>query len=396
MNRKTRNLHFGLFSAGLFSFYLLTCAIALSLSASGQDISDFDRRLKKIKEEINLLQEKLQEEKQKETSLLSQLNQLSLEKKLLLTEINLNVAERQKIDKEVARLRGEINSLRQKLNQQKQQMEKTLVSLYKYGRLNWADFFLRADSLTSIIAENKRFELLVEHQNSVLNEYLRTEANLNESTRQLETKRRELQKLYDQAEEKRQALENKERSLREFTLRVQRNKLLFEQSIKEYQERAEQLQALMDKIIKQEVTLPFRFVPFYEKKGKLPWPLIGKIITHFGLQRHPQFNTVTLNNGIEIAPVGQDRTVRAVHAGKVVYADNFQGYGDLVIVDHGLNYYSLYGHCADFLINKGDWVQEGQPIAIAGDSGSLKGLCLYFEIRYKTKALDPLQWLRKR
>jgi len=394
MKRKTTKLPLGLFSLGLFSLYLLTSAFAFS--ASAQDISDFDSRLKKIKEEINLLQKKLQEEKQKETSLLSQLNQLSLEKKLLLTELNLNLAERQKIDKEVARLRGEINALRQKLAAQKQQMEKTLVSLYKYGRLNWVDFFLRADSLTSIIAENKRFELLVEHQNSILNEYLRTEANLSESTRQLETKRGELQKLYDQAEEKRQALENKERSLREFTLRVQRNKLLFEQTIKEYQERAEQLQALMDKIIKQEVTLPFRFVPFYEKKGKLPWPLTGRVITPFGLQRHPQFNTVTLNNGIEIAPVGQDRTVRTVHAGKVVYADNFQGYGDLVIVDHGLNYYSLYGHCAEFLINKGDWVQEGQPIAIAGDSGSLKGLCLYFEIRYKTKALDPLQWLRKK
>lgn len=394
MKRKTRKLPLGLFNLGLLSFYLLTSAFAFS--ASAQDITDFDSRLKKIKEEINLLQGKLQEEEQKETSLLSQLNQLSLEKKLLLTELNLNLAERQKIDKAVARLRGEINALRQKLAGQKQQMEKTLVSLYKYGRLNWVDFFLRADSLTSIIAENKRFELLVEHQNSILNEYLRTETNLSESTRQLETKRGELQNLYDQAEEKRQALENKERSLREFTLRVQRNKLLFEQTIKEYQERAEQLQALMDKIIKQEVTLPFRFVPFYEKKGKLPWPLTGKVITLFGLQRHPQFNTVTLNNGIEIAPVGQDRTVRTVHAGKVVYADNFQGYGDLVIVDHGLNYYSLYGHCAEFLINKGDWVQEGQPIAIAGDSGSLKGLCLYFEIRYKTKALDPLQWLRKK
>jgi len=394
MKRKTRKLPLGLFNLGLLSFYLLTSAFAFS--ASAQDITDFDSRLKKIKEEINLLQGKLQEEEQKETSLLSQLNQLSLEKKLLLTELNLNLAERQKIDKAVARLRGEINALRQKLAGQKQQMEKTLVSLYKYGRLNWVDFFLRADSLTSIIAENKRFELLVEHQNSILNEYLRTETNLSESTRQLETKRGELQNLYDQAEEKRQALENKERSLREFTLRVQRNKLLFEQTIKEYQERAEQLQALMDKIIKQEVTLPFRFVPFYEKKGKLPWPLTGKVITPFGLQRHPQFNTVTLNNGIEIAPVGQDRTVRTVHAGKVVYADNFQGYGDLVIVDHGLNYYSLYGHCAEFLINKGDWVQEGQPIAIAGDSGSLKGLCLYFEIRYKTKALDPLQWLRKK
>ncbi len=120
------------------------------------------------------------------------------------------------------------------------------------------------------------------------------------------------------------------------------------------------------------------------------------MITSFGLQKHPRFNTITFNNGIEIVPKNNDRTIKAIHAGKVVYADTFQGYGDLIIIDHGLNYFSLYGHCAECLVTKGDWVKEGQPIAIAGDTGSLKGICLYFEIRYKTKALDPLQWLRKR
>jgi septal ring factor EnvC (AmiA/AmiB activator) len=69
----------------------------------------------------------------------------------------------------------------------------------------------------------------------------------------------------------------------------------------------------------------------------------------------------------------------------------------LVIIDHGMAYYSLYGHCSpEFLVRKGDAVQEGQPIAYVADIASLKGTSLYFEIRFKSKALDPLKWLRQR
>ncbi len=376
----------------LFSFHL-----SVELRAySDQDLSQFETRLQKIKQEITQLERRIKEEKAKESTLLSELNQLSLEKKLILSEINLNSAERQKVDREISFLQAETKSLRQKLNQQRQQMEKTLVSLYKHGRLEWLDFFFRAKSLTSLVAESKRLEMLIHYQNDILTEFIQTEARLNTTTQQLEAKKNELRQLHELALERKRALEQKEKELKEFTARVQRNRQLFEQTLKEYQERAEQLQSLMNKIVSQELTLPFPFVPFYEKKGKLPWPVAGKIITPFGLQRHPQFNTITLNNGIEISPPSGERTVKAVHAGKVVYADNFQGYGDLLIIDHGMNYYSLYGHCAEFLVNKGDWVREGQPIAVVGDSGSLKGICLYFEIRYKTKALDPLQWLRRR
>ncbi len=143
-------------------------------------------------------------------------------------------------------------------------------------------------------------------------------------------------------------------------------------------------------------TLGRGFVPI-RKKGKLPWPAAGKILQRFGIQRHPQFNTLTLNNGIEIAPPKDDLIVRAVHTGKVVFADYFQGYGNLIIIDHALTYYSLYGHCAKFLVQKGDIVQTDQPIPEAGDTGSMFDVeSLYFEIRYLTKPLDPLQWLRRR
>ncbi len=152
----------------------------------------------------------------------------------------------------------------------------------------------------------------------------------------------------------------------------------------------------MNKIMTQEWVLPFAFVPLYEVKGRLPWPVDGRVITRFGFERHPSFRTVVENKGVEIAPDEPEARVRTVHGGKVVYADYFQGYGNLLIVDHGMTYYTLYGHCAEFLAAVGDMVEAGQPVAVAGDTGSLKGECLYFEVRFKTRALDPLQWLKRR
>jgi len=377
-------------------FLLLITPFILEASLPAQAISEIEKHLQKIQGEIKALETKIKEERRQEAGILAQLNQLSLEKRLLIQQINLNTAERQKLDREIASLKKEIETTQQQINYQKKNIEKTLVSLYKYGQLDWLRFFFQAQSFASLVAESKRLQLLLEHQNGLLTAYQKAETHLKELTHQLAAKQEELQKLYQQALEKKKELEAKENSLRQFSARIQQNRRLYEQTLKEYRERADELQNLMDKIIKQEIILPFPFVPFYERKGKLNWPLSGKIITSYGLQRHPRFNTITFNNGIEIAPTRQDRTVRAIHAGKVVYADTFHGYGELLILDHGLNYFSLYGHCAEFLVSKGDWVKEGQPIAIVGDTGSLKGVCLYFEIRYKTKALDPLQWLKKK
>jgi murein DD-endopeptidase MepM/ murein hydrolase activator NlpD len=193
---------------------------------------------------------------------------------------------------------------------------------------------------------------------------------------------------------KKQELETQEAENRALVQEIRKNGQKYEQALEEQKERAQQLQTLMDGLASQEIVLPFRFVPFYEKKGKLPWPISGKVITRFGVE--PYLNTRTINNGIEIAPPKDNTVVLCIHPGKVVYADYFQGYGNLLIIDHGMNYYSLYGHCDEFMVHKGDFVREEQPIAVAGDLGSLKGVSLYLEIRYKSRPLDPLQWLKRR
>jgi septal ring factor EnvC (AmiA/AmiB activator) len=124
----------------------------------------------------------------------------------------------------------------------------------------------------------------------------------------------------------------------------------------------------------------------------LPFPTDGHIEVGFGKVLNPKFNTVTSQNGLDLrAPEGSE--VRAVGPGVIVHASPFRGYGNLVIVDHGEGYHTLYAHLSVISRTVGESVEAGQVIGRVGDTGSLKGAYLYFELRKKGKPIDPKDWL---
>ncbi len=131
---------------------------------------------------------------------------------------------------------------------------------------------------------------------------------------------------------------------------------------------------------------------FRARRGQLPFPVRGVVEVGFGRVVNPRFNTVTVQKGIDIR-AAEGAEVRAVGEGVVVYSAWLKGYGNLVIVDHGANYHSLYAHLANAKVNAGDEVDESGVIGQVGDTGSLKGSYLYFEIRRAGQAVDPLPWL---
>ncbi len=132
---------------------------------------------------------------------------------------------------------------------------------------------------------------------------------------------------------------------------------------------------------------------FAARKGRLALPAQGAITVGFGKVVNPKFNTVTVQNGIDVgAPAGA--SVRAVAAGRVVHAGWFKGYGNLVIVDHGEGYHTLVAHLASMQTAMGEEVDAGDVLGTVGDSGSLKGAYLYFEVREKGRPVDPRPWLR--
>ena len=132
---------------------------------------------------------------------------------------------------------------------------------------------------------------------------------------------------------------------------------------------------------------------FRARKGQLSFPTKGLVEVGFGKVVNPRFNTVTVQKGIDIR-AGEGTEVHTIGAGTVVYAGWLKGYGNLVIVDHGSNYHSLYAHLANSQVEVGNAVEEGEALGQVGDTGSLKGSYLYFEIRKAGQAVDPLPWLK--
>ncbi|UCE43058.1 MAG: peptidoglycan DD-metalloendopeptidase family protein [Candidatus Aminicenantes bacterium] len=365
-------------------------------TSSQQDLSEYEKRLIAITEQITGIRKKISEEEKRKTSVLSRLNTIGLNKTLIKKEISLYNTQMQKADKELITFQKNIPVLEEKLQKEKQSIEKILVTLYKFGKFSYLDFLFQVEDVSHLISESKNLSLLAQSQNRIIADYLKTLSDLQASRESLEIKKQEISQLIQKAKEKRQDYSGQEKKYQSLIQEIDRNKETHLKTLEELKDRAEQLQNLVKKLQREEISLPYTLIPLYEKKGNLAWPLVGRIVTRFGPSRHRQFNTLTQNNGIEISPQ-KDTVVKAIHAGRVAYTDYFEGYGYLVIIDHGMTYYSLYGHLSsEFLVKKGDFVKDGQPIATVGEFGSLKEETLYFEIRYKTDPVNPLQWLKRR
>ncbi len=133
---------------------------------------------------------------------------------------------------------------------------------------------------------------------------------------------------------------------------------------------------------------------FSTLKGLLNMPVKGKIISFFGPYQNKKFNVTNFQSGIEIK-ADRGEPIRAVYDGRILYARWFKGYGNMIIIDHGNNYYTIYAHAQELFASQGDTVEMGEVVATVGDSGSMIGPSLHFEVRHHGKPVDPLKWIKK-
>lgn len=264
-----------------------------------------------------------------------------------------------------------------------------LRARYRFGRAQRANLLLSAPNIGELLRRRRALELLLESDLKLLGGARRALDELSARTAQLQERRRE------HAQREAQAKERRERAqIHAAELAALHTSLLAEQGLREkaldelYQTQA-RLNALVNGLPPESVGSAVRFA---RRRGKLRYPAAGTIEVGFGQVLNPKFNTTTYQKGIDLrAPLGAE--VVAVAPGKVVHAGLFRGYGSLVIVDHGGGYHSLYAHLGTMAKAVGEAVGEGDPLGTVGDTGSLKGAYLYFELREKGKPVDPRVWL---
>lgn len=199
------------------------------------------------------------------------------------------------------------------------------------------------------------------------------------AARQEETRRRLVQAQAQRAE----LLSNLERAI---TSEAER--------LADLQADAQGLRHLLDQLERQALALPEADVveqPIERSRGRLPWPIQGgRMESRFG---QPKGDDGQLWDGVVIA-AAEGSQVRAVHHGRVAYADWLRGFGQLVIVEHDDGYMTLYGHNQTLLKEAGEWVAAGDLLALSGTSGGQHSAGLYFAIRHRGRPLDPALWCR--
>lgn len=386
----------------MLAFALVLSAATGTRSAAAGEAVGSKKELQRIKREMRDKKKKIKRADKKARSILTELDRIdrgiqAAKTELAEQQIQLREAESalQDIEKNNARISSDLVGLRRSYAGR-------VRALYKMSRSGYGAAVLAADGpddglkrikYLGIITERDR--ALAAEYGSALNALALRQAGISERKEAILGHKRKIE-----AEEAEFHSRKSEKA--SLLASVREEKGLNEQTLRELEESSVSLWAMIRKA-EQERKAAKAAGPAQPKTareagpgtGRLPWPAEGRVLTRFGMQRHPQFKTMVFRRGIEIE-VREGEPVRAVSDGQVAYGDWYKGYGKLVIIEHGPGFYTLYGNLSRLDLGKGDRVARGQVLGLAGETGSLKGAKLYFEIRRNGEAQDPLAWLAKR
>jgi septal ring factor EnvC (AmiA/AmiB activator) len=281
------------------------------------------------------------------------------------------------------------------LEQTRSAMSRRVVGLYKTGEVGPLRVLFASSSLPELLGRASILRKLLEHDTNLVTRFRREHETL-------EVARREAKEHALARDESSQRLEARSAEL--ITERGSKSALLASVRSDRTLERAllveleSAARALEEKLVSLGETRGrsvsgLDAAHFEAQRGTLPSPIHGELASRFGLVVDAEFHTETFNKGVEFeASLGD--SVHAVAFGEVRFAGWFRGYGKIVILDHGDQYFTVSGHLADVYVEVGQSVDRGDTLATAGDSGSLAGPRLYFEVRRGSEPLDPAAWLR--
>jgi septal ring factor EnvC (AmiA/AmiB activator) len=348
-----------------------------------KDLSEKRKDLKSIRKELSQTKEKEKEIRGQESSVLQSLAGLDSElyrkrKELIKMELRLTQTKER-----LQQTEKQISTLNRGVERTREELFARLTALYKMGRVPPETLLLTSESYLDLLRIDKYLRVVIEsdaqiaetyQQQLVLKERYQEELARDQSQRQ--------QAIRDVAK-KREGVKKTRTEQRNLLKSIQNQKVVYQKVISELEGRVKEFQRLIDTLEKEKGHLAYGKPRSAIPKGMLTPPVQGKVISLFKEKGQ---------NGIEIrAPMGAE--IRAVLPGRVLYADWFKGFGNVIIIDHGDALITVSGYSSQLLKKAGETVSQGESIALVGSEGSLKGPCLYFEVRHDGRPQDPIRWI---
>ena len=376
----------------------LSASIAKDKKAIQKEIDAERSRLKELNQEIRETKQKAKKVESEQDSVLKTIENLDKKLKSKQDSYQKTSQKLKKKDKELAALNAQMSKIKKTIKDRDQAISARLRVLYMEGRDGYLKSLISANSLSNFERRLAYLSIINKQDYKLLQQFQADLHNLKELKNQQSNARDELLKYKGKTEKTIHEMKGVKKEKNVVLTSLSKEKELYDKSVKGLQRSADQVDGLLK-------DLDQRFKISQSKKksgsaqphsrGSLLWPTEGTVVTYFGRQKHPTYDTYVNKKGIEIKTRGGS-PIRSVSSGSVVYADWLKGYGLVVIVDHKNGFFSLYAHSSKLLVKEGESVEMGQTIGETGETGLTEGNTLYFELRKGTKPVDPLRWLVKR
>lgn len=384
-----------------FWFFLFNLGFAttiLSGLGAADSVKDIQTQIALEKTELQKLKTKLEKQNKaismagaKENTVLMTLQKIDYQLKLKGRELKIHQYNRKINQQKISESTKKISVAENQLSRQKQILAKRLRAIYEEGEMFPVKVLFSAQNFNDLIQRVKYMELVMAYDSSLFEKYNERLKELEDGKGSLLDARTKLSKLQRVTLEKKNEIKNEKTKKSAFLKKLKKEKTL---NIKVHKELLQASNNLNNLIFKLEERMEQgQGLDFADKKGWLKLPVKGKFLNKFGKKRGKQYDTFIVYNGVDIK-ARKGTPVRSVFSGKVLFANELEGYGNLVIIGHGNNYHSLYGHLDEIITKVSRTVRSGQIIGRSGDTGSLVGETLYFELRHKGKPIEPTRWFK--
>jgi septal ring factor EnvC (AmiA/AmiB activator) len=379
----------------------------------GAELGDKEHALQQTQKRLKEERAKAADARKREAGLLAELEAIDRRLGEKRKQVALLDGRIQRAQAETTDLQHDIARLESQRSDQEDAMAQRLRAMYRLQAQGGAlPALLSGDDPVAQAVRLRHLATLATVDARMIREYRVTSEGLADRKDRLEVRRKELSALRGEAEGERAEADREAGKRRLILARVKDERVYHDRMVGELSEATRRLEAFVRDLQERrriakipppsskapKTATPGESAPgigLGAMRGRLVWPAEGRVVEEYGTRVNPRFGTKTFRNGIDIDAT-EGSNVHAVYPGHVLYTGWFRGYGNLIIVDHGSEYYTLYAHVADMKVAEGDDVKQGQIIATVGDTGSLQGPRLYFEVRYQGKPQDPAQWLRPR
>ncbi len=376
------SLNASAFRAGVFS-----CLLIVISTFSGSTLAASQTELKGVKTEISRQQQQLNKAQKQLNKLQGELKKQELsinaiEKTIKQTEANLK-----KANTNLSQYQKQKSSLEKQQKLQSDTLKELVKTYYITRRKYDAASLLQSDNKAELDRIGHYFQHLAKERTKTIEALMATETELETTHRALRQKQQEISDLLATQKSKKKALTSSQSSRKKTVSKIKNTVKNDKTYLSELQRNENRLKAEIAKAAKR-AAIPMNGLS--KQKGRLPWPLRGRVLHNYGTKQTGQVNW----KGMVISAKHQ-QPVKAVYSGTVVFAEYLRGYGLLVLVDHGKGDMTLYGFNQTLMKKEGDKVQAGETIALAGDTGGQDRTSLYFEIRRNSKAQNPKSWLTR-